>query len=129
MDDERIYAAACAYVGADPERVIKRRIEGDQVILIVNNGILGCPKYTIPLSDLDLTAYTDVEDLGDDVVAEKLAEAINTRLYDATPAALVLADKHKIDLATVHGTGVGGRITKRDVESLSLALVDDGEVT
>lgn len=152
MDDERVYAAACAHVGADPGRVMKRRIEGDhQVVIIVNNGILGCPKYVIPLSDLDVESLPDGGS-GGDVIAEKLAAAIagdivtldedvyitdevtlpdgvhlrgaktgeKTRLYDATPAAIVLADRYGKDLATIHGTGVGGRITKRDVESLTL---------
>ncbi len=118
MDDERIYAAACAHVGADPRRVMKRRVEAEAVVIIVNNGIKGCPKYVVPFSDLPAL---DNEPVGGDVLAEKLTEVMNTRLYDATPAAIVLADRHKIDLATATGTGVGGRITKRDVESLTLA--------
>lgn len=37
---------------------------------------------------------------------------------DATPAALRLAKERDIDLASVEGTGAGGRITKPDVERL-----------
>lgn len=44
--------------------------------------------------------------------------------YDATEAAVELAEEHGIDLSEVEGTGVDGRITKPDVE----ALLDEGEL-
>lgn len=46
--------AACTYVGATPEQVIVHRVdEAEQVfVLVIDNGIKGCPKYEIPLSEL-----------------------------------------------------------------------------
>lgn len=43
---------ACAKLGVSPEQVLKHRLEGDSLVLVVDNGIAGCPKFTIPLSDL-----------------------------------------------------------------------------
>lgn len=46
--------AACEHVGATPEQVLVHRVdEAEQVfVLVIDNGIKGCPKYAIPLSDL-----------------------------------------------------------------------------
>ena len=46
--------AACKYVGATPEQVLAHRVdEAEQVfVLVIDNGIKGCPKYAIPLSEL-----------------------------------------------------------------------------
>ncbi|MBV7281695.1 2-oxoglutarate dehydrogenase, E2 component, dihydrolipoamide succinyltransferase [Corynebacterium sp. TAE3-ERU30] len=48
---------------------------------------------------------------------EKKQEKVNTgdNLPYVTPLVRKLADKHGIDLSTVEGTGVGGRIRKQDV--------------
>ena len=35
-----------------------------------------------------------------------------------SPAVLALASEHGIDLALVHGTGLGGRITRKDIEKI-----------
>ncbi|MFN2462612.1 MAG: dihydrolipoamide acetyltransferase family protein [Candidatus Dormibacteria bacterium] len=34
----------------------------------------------------------------------------------ASPAVRRLASEHRLDISTIHGTGLGGRVTKRDVE-------------
>lgn len=52
-------------------------------------------------------------------VAEPEPEPLT--IIDATDAARALAGEHGLDLATVQGTGSGGRITKGDVEK---ALAD-----
>jgi pyruvate/2-oxoglutarate dehydrogenase complex dihydrolipoamide acyltransferase (E2) component len=44
---------------------------------------------------------------------------------DATDAAKALAAEHNIDLATVSGSGVDGRITKDDVAALITLPEDD----
>lgn len=51
--------AALNYVGASPEQVVGNRLdEAAQVyVLIIDNGIKGCPKFTIPLSDLQFKTY------------------------------------------------------------------------
>jgi hypothetical protein len=43
---------ACDHLGVDKGSVIKHRIQDDDYIVIVDNGIAGCPKYYIPLSQL-----------------------------------------------------------------------------
>lgn len=46
--------AACDYVGTTPDKVMVHRVDGaEQVfVLVIDNGIKGCPKYEIPLSEL-----------------------------------------------------------------------------
>ncbi len=44
---------ACEYLGVDKGSVINPRIQGDDYVLIVDKGIKGCPKYYIPLHQLD----------------------------------------------------------------------------
>lgn len=43
---------AIEYLGVDKGSVIKHRVQGDDYIVIVDKGIKGCPKYRIPLSQL-----------------------------------------------------------------------------
>ena len=43
---------AVEYLGVDKGSVIKHRVQGDDYIVIVDKGIAGCPKYYIPLSQL-----------------------------------------------------------------------------
>lgn len=49
--------AACEHVGATPEQVMVHRVdEAEQVfVLVIDNGIKGCPKFEIPLSELIAT--------------------------------------------------------------------------
>ena len=44
---------ACKYLDVDKGSVIKHRVQGDDYTVIVDNGILGCPKYYIPISLLE----------------------------------------------------------------------------
>ena len=49
---------ACKYHGVDKGRVIKHRAQigpsgSDDYSIIVDNGILGCPKYYVPISLLE----------------------------------------------------------------------------
>lgn len=46
---------------------------------------------------------------------------------NATPDAIELAEQHKVDFASVPGTGAGGRVTKRDVEQHLAALEGSGD--
>jgi hypothetical protein len=41
-----------AHFQVDPERVLVCRIEGDKLVVVVDRGILGCPKFRIPISKL-----------------------------------------------------------------------------
>lgn len=43
---------ACDRLGVEPGKVMTHRVYEDHIALVVDNGRLGCPKYTIPLSDL-----------------------------------------------------------------------------
>lgn len=94
---DELVKRACQIVGADPKRVIKSRQTGEAVIVIVDNGIKGCPKYIVPLSDLEV------------LEPESKIEII------ATAGAIAYAKTHGVDLTTVKGTGRGGRILMRDV--------------
>lgn len=46
---------ACSLLGVEESRVMKHRIDEieGRLIVIVNNGVAGCPKYSISLSDID----------------------------------------------------------------------------
>ena len=41
-----------------------------------------------------------------------------TNVHRYSPAVLSLARKHQIDLTTIKGTGLGGRITRKDIEKI-----------
>lgn len=47
----------------------------------------------------------------------ELSAKLVTASVDATPAAVELAQEADVELTTVKGSGKGGRVTKRDVES------------
>jgi pyruvate dehydrogenase E2 component (dihydrolipoamide acetyltransferase) len=53
--------------------------------------------------------------------ADATPSATRTGSVAATPAARKLAKEHAIDLATVRGTGPGGRITREDIEAAMAA--------
>jgi hypothetical protein len=71
--------AACAYVGATPEQVMVSRVdEANQVfVLVIDNGIKGCPKFEIPLSELTTTKAASAE--SEQPAAETEAPAPKTR--------------------------------------------------
>jgi hypothetical protein len=52
MDDKKILAAACKAVDAKVEQVMSYRVYEDHIALVVDRGGDGCPKYTVPLSEL-----------------------------------------------------------------------------
>jgi len=49
MDYVRI---ACARLGVASDQVLVHRIEGDELVLVVDRGIAGCPKYRLPLASM-----------------------------------------------------------------------------
>lgn len=61
------------------------------------------------------TTTPDIEELPTVMVEESIAGRIPGGVR-ASPVARRLAAEHQIDLATVQGTGPGGRIVKKDVE-------------
>lgn len=89
------------------------------------------PSQTSALEPSDRTEETEPERL-DIVQPESRSAQISTpekRLL-ATPVARRIADELGINLQAVTGTGPGGRITKRDVETFNLSApgADDTEV-
>jgi hypothetical protein len=52
---------ACEQLGVDKGSVIKHRVQGDEYVVIADKGIKGCPKYVIPLSQLE--TIDEVEEL------------------------------------------------------------------
>ena len=104
MKAEQILAAACAHVACTLDQVLAHHIYEDRIVLVVDRGIAGGPKYSVPLADLAVQKIEPPE-----------AEAE----VDATPSARRLAKGLGVELTTITGSGGGGRILKRDVEALS----------
>ena len=44
---------ACEYLGVDAGSVLSHKQYEDEIVLIVDKGIEGCPKYRVPLSLLE----------------------------------------------------------------------------
>ncbi|MEE9207833.1 MAG: 50S ribosomal protein L21 [Gemmatimonadota bacterium] len=57
--------------------------------------------------------------------AAATAEAPVSTDIDVTPTARTLAEEHGLDLASVHGSGKGGRVLKSDVEQAIKARGED----
>ena len=94
---------ACAALDEDPAAVLSYRVYAERIALVVDHGIRGCPKFSVPLSALP--APDPQPDVPDPVP-------------DATDAARDLAAVRGLDLRTLKGTGAGGRILKADVEAV-----------
>lgn len=62
------------------------------------------------------TVPEDEEEFVPSVQIEELVELEET--YDITDSALALANENNVDLSSVVGTGVNGRILKKDIEAL-----------
>jgi pyruvate/2-oxoglutarate dehydrogenase complex dihydrolipoamide acyltransferase (E2) component len=82
-----------------------------------------------------LTIYADVsgqhygpgtrlvisDELGQALIQQgkaKMIKAAPELVVDATETARILAEQHGIDLATVSGSGSGGRIIKSDIDKI-----------
>jgi pyruvate/2-oxoglutarate dehydrogenase complex dihydrolipoamide acyltransferase (E2) component len=50
--DDKLIAAACDYLEIEPRQVLKSRVDSNELILVVDRGIAGCPKYRLPLARL-----------------------------------------------------------------------------
>jgi len=96
MNDEML-ERVCAHLNEDPENVTSYRVYGDRVVLVVDHGIHGPRKYSVPLEDLPELPPEYPPDL------------------DATEAAWLLAAEHGVDLRTISGSGKDGRILTRNV--------------
>lgn len=53
-------AKACEKLNITPERVLSHRITDDEIVLVVDNGIAGCPKSVVSLSEFDYSAKESV---------------------------------------------------------------------
>lgn len=49
---QQYLAAACALTGDPVEAVLSHRFAGDSLILVINRGIAGCPKFEYSLAEL-----------------------------------------------------------------------------
>jgi pyruvate/2-oxoglutarate dehydrogenase complex dihydrolipoamide acyltransferase (E2) component len=133
--------AACEKLGCDPECVLTHHVYEDHIALVVDNGIKGCPKYEVPLSELvvilEAGEYTASEEVLPDGVQieghqgeveeyirrglKKITEALDNYTVeepDITEGARELALEHRLDISLIEGSGKGGRITKRDVQEV-----------
>ncbi len=88
MTDEYL-ENACEYLGIDKGDVIKHRVQGDEYIVIVDKGIKGCPKYHIPLSQLEKPEPVleepepDPESLPEPIAADPELENLTYRTLQA----------------------------------------------
>lgn len=46
---------ACSLLGVSPDSVLSSAEYADRVVLVVDNGIAGCPKHTVNIADLPTT--------------------------------------------------------------------------
>jgi pyruvate dehydrogenase E2 component (dihydrolipoamide acetyltransferase) len=112
-------------VGANVEQgELLLEVETDKATLEVEAAVSGTllavlhgPGETVAVGEV----LAFVGSPGEDVPAVEATTPQKTDKRQAVPVARKLADEHGIDLASVHGTGPGGRIEKQDV----LALIDN----
>jgi hypothetical protein len=88
---------ACDYLGENVDAVLSHRIYEDHIALVIDRGIGGGPKYSVPLSKLHAP------------------EPKAPPEPDATDAARELASEYGIDLRAIAGSGVDGRVLVGDV--------------
>ena len=104
MDYQKL---ALEYLGARPDQLMKFRVEVDAVAIVINNGVKGCPKYRIPLEDL--------QPVGVDVVALEADEVAIPHELDATRAAEQLLNEAGV-IAEAAAHFAGERVTKAMAE-------------
>lgn len=101
-----------------PEHDVHERLPDGRRVLVARAGVpmpysravqMGLVKRPAPAGPVE------VKEAAPSAAAEPAAPA---SAPDATEAAAELAAAHGIDLATVRGTGAGGKIIKSDVEAL-----------
>ena len=108
--EEKYLVAACRRLEVSAEQVLSWRVypetavEAGYIALVVDKGVAGCPKYKIPLAELEVPQIEVAEPEPD------LKEP------EATIAAVRLAEKHGVRLSAIDGSGKGGKITLRDVK-------------
>lgn len=77
--------------------------------------------------EVEGTAQTEIEktmDVVDSVEKEQKQENSSSKKMRYSPAVLKLSQEHGIDLSLVEGTGMGGRITRKDL----LKIIDSGQI-
>ena len=105
---------ACKYLGIDRDDIVRARIENDELVIIYDLGVQGCPKMRIPLSTL--RAIDPLSDLSVIEPDENIA-------ISATDAALRLIEQHQISaLDIVDFIDEDRRITVRDVRDFIKGL-------
>lgn len=97
--------------------VIKEIVAQEGETLAVGEVICKMEVEGTAQSDSDTTA-----DVLDSLEKERKNESSNKMRY--SPAVLKLSQEHGIDLSLVEGTGMGGRITRKDL----LKIIDSGQI-
>ena len=52
MESKQLLQAACALTGDPVEAVLSHRLTGDSLIMVVDRGIAGCPKFEFSFPEL-----------------------------------------------------------------------------
>lgn len=105
MDDYK--QAAAKHFNVKPEQLLVCRVANNNLVVVIDNGIKGCPKYIVPLIDLVVLPGLEIESSilsGDDAI-------------NATTSAIRLAKESGIDILAIIGTGKDGKITRDDVRA------------
>ncbi len=89
---------------------------GTPIAIVSDEGVRESAGYPAPSADAEPKSDREQQTTTDDVTGKERAGAGRRR--DISPVVRKLAAGHGVDLAAVRGTGKGGRITRKDVESL-----------
>lgn len=131
------YEAICEIVTDKVTAELPSTVEGTIGQLLYEEGAtvdVGVPICTVETSDV---AQPELEQGGQESVqaketaADRAARAASDdepMRHRLSPAVRTLADEHDVDLEQVNGTGIGGRITRKDVLQF-IAARERGDVT
>ena len=95
-----LFQRVCRHLGVEPGQILVYRIRRDDIVVVVDRGIAGCPKYIIPMSEIQ-SADTEI---------------------DATPAAQRQARMAGVDIEEVARSANYGRVTVYDVRNYVKAM-------
>lgn len=54
--NDKFLQAACAYLGVEVGQVLSWKVYEDKVVLVVDKGIAGCPKFNVNRAMLEMPA-------------------------------------------------------------------------
>ena len=92
---------ACAYLGIAATQVLASAEKETEIVLVVDNGIAGCPKYTIPLELLHEIDEPEPEIPPEVEMEAEVKPEVEVIPYTATDAAKRQAQMLSVSLSNV----------------------------